>query len=100
MKGVDPMNMISSLRLYSGRSHIVPGGTDAVGGEDVAEIGKAAVKRGPAAETFGDEHRNRTMCQCSAQATILRRQPGHRGLHGLMLLSGGMRASRLAMPGR
>ena len=75
MKGVVGIIMISSFRLYSGRSHIVPGGTDAVGGEDVAEIGKAAVKRGPAAETFGGERRNRTMCQCCAEAAFLKRQP-------------------------
>ena len=46
-----------------------------MGCEDVAEIGKAAVERGPAAKTFGDECRNWTMCQCCAEATILERQP-------------------------
>jgi hypothetical protein len=44
-KGVVPMNMISSFRLYSGRHEIVPGGTETVGGEDVTEIGQAAVER-------------------------------------------------------
>jgi hypothetical protein len=38
------MNMISSFPLYSGRREIVPAGTETMGGEDVAEIGEAAVE--------------------------------------------------------
>jgi hypothetical protein len=49
------MNMISSFPLYSGRHDIVPGGTEAMGGEGVAEISEAAVKPRPAAETFRGE---------------------------------------------
>jgi hypothetical protein len=67
------MNMISSFPLYSGRCHIVPDGTEAMGCEDVAEISDAAVEAGPASETFGDQRRNRAMRQRCAEVTIVNR---------------------------
>jgi hypothetical protein len=69
------MNMIPSFRLCSGRREIVPGGTGTVGGEDGAEIGEAAVERGPAAEPLGCQCGDRAMRQRRAEPTILGRQP-------------------------
>ena len=42
--GVVCMNMISSFSLYSRCRQIVPDRPETVGGEDVAEIGEAAVE--------------------------------------------------------
>ena len=99
MKGVVPMNMISSFRLYSGRREIVPGGTETVGGEDVTEIGEAAVERGPAAETLGRERGDGAMRQRRAEPAILGREPREGGLQGVVKFGDGGGAAGLAVPG-
>ena len=80
--------MISSFRLYSGRRESVPGGTETVGGEDVAEIGEAAVERGPAAEALGRERGDRAMRQRRAEPAILDREPREGDLQGVVVYSG------------
>merc|ERR1711969_35790 len=99
MKGVVPMNMISSFRLYSGRREIVPGGTETMGGEDVTEIGEAAVERGPAPETLGRQRGHGAMRQRRAEPAILGRQPREGGLQGVVKFGDGCGAAGLAVPG-
>ena len=59
------MNMISSFSLYSRRHEIVPGRPETVGGEDVTEIGEAAVERGPAAETLSGQRGDGTIASAA-----------------------------------
>ena len=99
MKGVVPMNMISSFRLYSGRREIVPGGTETVGREDVTEIGDAAVERGPAPETLGRERGDGAMGQRRAEPAILVRELRERGLQGVVKFGDGRGAAGLTVPG-
>ena len=91
--------MISSFRLYSGRREIVPGGTETVGGEDVTEIGEAAVERGPAAKTLGRERGQGAMRQRRAEPAILGREPRERSLQGEVKFGDGGSAAGLAVPG-
>jgi len=91
--------MISSFRLYSGRREIVPRGTETVGGEDVTEIGEAAVERGPAPETLDRERGDGAMGQRRAEPAILGRQPREGGLQGVVKFGDGCGAAGLAVPG-
>ncbi|WP_156965495.1 hypothetical protein [Paracoccus sphaerophysae] len=92
------MNMISSFRLYSGRREIVPGGTETVGGEDVAEIGEAAVERGPAPETLGRQGGHGAMRQRRAEPAILGWEPREGGLQGVVKFGDSGGAAGLAVP--
>ncbi|MDT8853846.1 hypothetical protein RNZ50_02120 [Paracoccaceae bacterium Fryx2] len=93
------MNMISSISLYSGRHEIVPSGTEAVGGENVAKIGEAAVKCGPAAEPRARQRRNRAMRQRRAEAAVLGRKVPKGGLQGVVEFDVGSGAAILTVPG-
>ena len=90
--------MISSISLYSGRHEIVPGGTEPVGGENVAKIGEAAVKCGPAAKPCARQRRNRAMRQRRAEAAVLDRKVRKGGLHGVVKFDAGSGAAILTVP--
>ena len=98
MKALVCMNMISSFDLYSGRREIVPGGTEAVGGENVAEFGKAAVDCGPTAEALGRQRGDRAMRQRRAEPAIPNRESREGGLQGVVRFSDSGGAADLAVP--